>query len=194
MPSLIVASASQRRHQILSELITTAFKVVPNHAPEITYAGDPVRTTLENALRKHTACAEQYAAHYILAADTVVFFEGACIGKPASHAEAHAMLRAFSGKTQVVVTAVALSIPHGPAEIVSCCSSVTFKSLSDPAISQYLEETQPYDRAGAYDINTRGTAVVESFSGDFFNIMGLPANPVKNWLVAHQFFQSTNPQ
>ena len=64
-------------------------------------------------------------------------------------------------------------------------SAVRFRALSRADAEAYLDEARTLDRAGAYDIATLGDRVVESFSGSFTNVMGLPAERVRPWLAAH---------
>ena len=118
---LILGSASERRKHILEEL-GAAFEVLVPDTEELTYEDDPSRTVLENAILKNRRCVELLAARpaageaYVLTADTVVSFEGRCVGKPASLAEAAVFLRRFSGKPQAVFTGVALSRNGGATE------------------------------------------------------------------------------
>ena len=60
-------------------------------------------------------------------------------------------------------------------------SDVKFRELSDAAIDEYVAAVNPIDRAGAYDIDESGDLIVESYSGSYENIMGLPVEPLKEW-------------
>ena len=182
----IAATASPRRHRILADL-GVAFEVFVPDCPEIHDDADAVRTVSVNALAKHAACARIHPDAWILAADTVVAFNGRCLGKPASPRDAHAMLLAFSGATQEVFTAVAMSAPRQAAELRVAASSVTFRALDDAAVAAYLEAAQTFDRAGGYDIATHGERIIAAHSGSYTNIMGLPAETVRDWLLAHAY-------
>lgn len=185
MPApFIAATASPRRHRILAEL-GVAFEVFVPNCPEIHDDADAVRTVSANALAKHAACARLRPGAWILAADTVVAFNGRCIGKPASPQDARAMLLAFSGATQDVFTAVAMSAPGHAAELRVVASSVTFRALDAAAVAAYLEAAQTFDRAGGYDIATHGERIIASHAGSYTNIMGLPAETVRDWLLAN---------
>ncbi len=180
----LAATRSPRRHRILAEL-GVAFEVFVPDCPEIHDGADAVRTVSVNALAKHAACARVHPDAWILAADTVVAFNGRCLGKPASPQDAHAMLLACSGATQEVFTAVAMSTPGHVAELRVVASSVTFRALDDEAVADYLEAAQTFDRAGGYDIATHGEKIIAAHSGSYTNIMGLPAETVRDWLLAH---------
>ena len=60
-------------------------------------------------------------------------------------------------------------------------SDVKFRALSDAAIEEYVRRVRPLDRAGAYDIDESGDLIVESYTGSYENIMGLPLGPLREW-------------
>lgn len=178
---MILGSVSPRRAKILRAL-GCAFRVVAAEAEEKHDASDPVRTVADNALAKYRACRGRHAAEAIIAADTLVWFEGRLIGKPADLDEASELLRAFSGRVQTVFTGLALGMPGVEPEIRVEASSVLFRALTEAAISDYLERTRPLDRAGAYDIDENGDLLIAGYSGSYTNIMGLPQETVRDWL------------
>lgn len=180
---LVVASASPRRHRILRQLGLT-FDVLATDAPEIHDAADPVGTVVTNATAKHDAGRRIRADAALLAADTLVWFDGRLLGKPADMQEAAVFLRAFSGKPQTVFTAVALSLPGLPPELRVAASVVHFRPLDEKLIQAYLNAAQPLDRAGAYDIAEHGEMIIADCRGSFTNVMGLPAEVVRDWFVA----------
>lgn len=188
MPPLFLGSASPRRRKIL-EGLGAVFTVVTADTEEIHDAADPVRTVTVNALAKFEACRARVPAEGgLVTADTLVWFEGRLIGKPVDMEEAAGFLRAFSGRTQIVFTAVALGCPAaGGATVHVAASSVTFRRLDEAAIRAYLERTRPLDRAGAYDIDENGDLLIAGHCGSYTNIMGLPAEPVDDWLRLYRF-------
>ncbi len=179
----MVGSVSPRRHKLLRGL-GLAFEVLPAEAHEIHDPSDPVGTVVHNALAKHAPCRLQRPAACILTADTLVWFEGRLIGKPRDLAEAAEFLRAFSGRTQTVYTAVALSLPGHDPDIRVEASSVHFKVLDEETIQTYLARTRPLDRAGAYDIDENGDLLIRGCTGSYANVMGLPVETVADWLAA----------
>ncbi len=168
---IVLASASPRRAKIL-ESLGVDFTVVKTDAPEVSYDADPRRTVSENALAKGAAagCAN------VLSADTVVWYDNRIYGKPRSFDEAKEFLRTLSGKTHSVFTGVAF---NGEVEVVE--SKVNFRELTEADIDGYVERVKPTDRAGAYDIDESGELIIESYSGSYENIMGLPVEPLKEW-------------
>ena len=202
MKPLILASGSPRRAKILRDL-GVEFEIVKTEAPEVSIPHDPVRTVTENALAKLNAAVAQerdppeVEGRTILAADTIVWFNGNIYGKPRDLAEAKAFLRELSGQTHTVFTGVACVGPAIPANAQSpqaatvlkslapttaCARShVTFRQLSDAAIDEYVARVRPLDRAGAYDIDESGDLIVASYSGEYENIMGLPVEPLRRF-------------
>lgn len=183
---LVLGSASPRRSKILQTL-GCAFEVCAVDADEIHDSADPVHTVVTNAAEKYRACRARCPAAAIIAADTLVWFGGRLIGKPADLEEAAAFLRAFSGRSQIVYTGVALGLPGQAPDLRVEASSVRFKPLTEAVIQAYLERTRPLDRAGAYDIDENGELLIAGTSGSYTNVMGLPAAPVRDWLAAHGF-------
>lgn len=177
---LILASGSPRRAKILRER-GVEFTVVKSDAPEVSYPHDPERTVKENALAKGAAVGRARtpaAPQGILSADTIVWFDGKIYGKPRDLEEAKGYLRELSGNVHTVFTGVAYN-----GEVKVARSDVKFRKLSDAMIAEYVARVKPTDRAGAYDIDESGDLIVESYTGGYENIMGLPVEPLKEWNI-----------
>ena len=171
---LTLASGSPRRAKILSNL-GVWFAVKKSDAPEKSYPDDPERTVRENALAKGAAV----GGSMVLSADTIVWCNGKIYGKPADATEAKRFLRELSGRVHTVFTGVAFD-----GDVKTSRSDVLFRRLSDEAINKYIAKVNPLDRAGAYDIDESGDLLVESFTGSYENIMGLPVEPLREWGIA----------
>jgi septum formation protein len=109
----------------------------------------------------------------VLAADTTVTIDGIILGKPASNAEAVAMLNQLSGRSHQVMTAVAVHY-HDLALQVTQVSDVRFGQLSAASIQAYCATQEPYDKAGGYGIQGLASLFVEHIEGSHSGIMGLP--------------------
>jgi septum formation protein len=177
---LILASASARRRKILSELGVRFSVLCPPDDEES--GGPPDRTVRTNSLRKLLWCRKIRPSNRILAADTVVVFGGAAIGKPRDRSEAASWFRAFSGREQVVITGVAYLDRLGVVREDVVSSVVCFRDLSDGDIARYLDVVDPLDKAGGYDIDQSRELIVERWEGSRTNIMGLPVELVAVWL------------
>jgi septum formation protein len=180
---VVLATASARRRKILLELGVPFESAVPDVA-EVHFDDDPQGSAHENALRKLQWACERFPGRRIITADTVIDFAGQCIGKPAGMEEAARMLRAFSGRSHRVLSAVGFTAAGAPGvRVVE--SVVTFRHLGERDISEYFTHVNPLDKAGAYDIDQHGECIVASYSGSYTNIMGLPrefiAELCKQW-------------
>ena len=179
---LILASASPRRRELLRRL-DVEFTVEAADVEEISGGDDPFALPEKNALRKASAVAAAHPAHWVLGADTVIVFRGRVIGKPADLTEAAGFLREFSGETHRVVTGMALVCRRsGVCEVWREESQVRFRKLSEETIRRYLAEVHVLDKAGAYAIQEKGDRIVESFSGEVENIVGLPLKKLETLL------------
>jgi septum formation protein len=114
----------------------------------------------------------------VICADTLVILSNGYLGKPKNKTEAKLMLNQLSDSTHKVITGVSIGTPSGLIEIVDT-SKVTFKKLDDWEIDLYVENFQPFDKAGSYGIQDFiGMIGVTHIKGSFYNIMGLPIHRV----------------
>ncbi|MBA4388303.1 MAG: hypothetical protein C0404_10005 [Verrucomicrobia bacterium] len=180
--TLLLGSASERRRNILAGLLP-GFDVASPDVEEVLIEDDPAACAGRNAVSKHGWCRIRYPAHHIITADTVISFEGRCIGKPATLDQAAAFLRLFSGRKHDVLTGLALSAPEeAQPHLLVVRSGVIFKPLSDQDISAYFSRVNPLDKAGAYDIDQSTELILAGYEGSYTNIMGLPKETVTLWL------------
>jgi MAF protein len=171
---IILASASPRR---LTLLRGAGLDVVvrPVDVDEIPLKGEtPVNFAQRMAVEKAQACQRADVGDRVLAGDTVVTHSGEILGKPRSAEHAYEMLRALSGRAHDVITGWALCTADGHMESGTVISTVTFEVLDDLTIEKYVATGEPLDKAGAYGIQGYGGELVQSYTGDFSNIVGFP--------------------
>jgi septum formation protein len=114
----------------------------------------------------------------VITADTIVWHQNQCLGKPADEYEAKQMLSQLSNSTHQVITAVGF-LQKNKWESLHCISEVRFKSLSEKAITDYIATGSPMDKAGAYGIqDSFGMCHINSIKGSYTNIIGLPVAQV----------------
>lgn len=173
---IILGSNSPRRKELLSGLdIKFNVKVIPGLEENYPETLDPQEIPVFLSKQK----AEAYLSSLddtmlLITADTIVWNGNAVIGKPKNRAEAIQMLRSLSGHEHHVVTGVCLTTTKKQLTF-SVISSVRFASLNDEEIIYYVDKYKPSDKAGAYGIQEWiGYVGVESISGSFYNVMGLP--------------------
>ncbi len=175
MKKLILASASPRR-KVLLEQIGLVFEVVASDVPESFPPETPVRAQAgELAVCKAAQISDRFASGIVIGADTVVVLDGRPLGKPEDSQQAIEMLRALSGRSHEVITAVAvINAADGRIERGDECTQVFFRKLSDREIRGYIASGEPMDKAGAYGIQGKGALLVRRIEGCYSNVVGLP--------------------
>ncbi len=195
--SLVLVSASPRRRELLAQ-IGIPFVVEPVAVDEALTVGlAPIAQTIEIALRKMRAyldglaSAKQGTERWALSADTLVNLDGRLIGKPATEEEATRILTDLAGRRHLVVTGLALYNPRsGAIASGSAVTEVVFAPLSRAEIDWYVSTGEWKDVAGGYRIQGKGTVLIESFSGSYSNVMGLPTQTIYGMLRSqgHPYF------
>lgn len=175
MSRLLLASASPRRIRLLREAgfnpEVLPSQIVETRADFLT----PAEAALFNAIRKGMAIALEHPDEIVLSADTIVTLDGSVFGKPADLEEAFQMLKRLIGKTHEVITAVAvMHLNKKRTRVGTERTAVKFRSLSDAEIREYLEIAEPLDKAGAYAAQESPDRIIESVTGSFSNVVGLP--------------------
>lgn len=169
---VILASQSPRRKELMG-LLHIPFTV---RVADIDETPDPSLTPAEDVARLSRLKAEaipQTSHEIVIAADTLVVYDGRELGKPADYREAKQMLQMLSGKTHQVMTG--LTVLRGDKQIT--CTEITdvrFRKLSEKEIDDYIQTGDPMDKAGAYGIQSGAAIFVESIHGDYYNVVGLP--------------------
>ncbi len=186
---LVLASRSPRRRAMLSDAgihfeVHDYPDVDETPAAGLTAPHDVVR---ELAERKARAAALRTPHVVVLAADTLVFLDGAILGKPHDAAEARIMLRELAGREHEVATGVAVAGPDDEARIrvVSGADStrIAFRDLTDDEIAAYVASGEPLDKAGAYALQGGARRFVTSIDGAEDTVIGLPLHLVQRLLA-----------
>lgn len=174
MSKILLASASPRRQELLKQIQIT-HRVCPVDIDETPLPGEAPLAYVERlAAEKSAACVAQYGnALPVLAADTSVVLGDRIMGKPKDQADALTMLRALSGNSHQVYTAVSLRGQQRHDQAVSV-TEVTFRELTDAEIMAYWLSGEPQDKAGAYAIQGQGGIFVAAIQGSFSGVVGLP--------------------
>lgn len=174
MKPLILGSASPRRAALLRQL-ALPFTVVPSPVAEpVPATSIPADYALESAEAKARAVARSVAADaIIIAADTIVWSNGAILGKPADAAHAASMLGRLSGQVHQVYTG--LAIQSGEQLLrEAACTQVAMRPLTAADIAAYVASGEPLDKAGGYGIQGLGARFIERIAGCYYNVVGLP--------------------
>ena len=173
MSRIILASGSPRRQELL-KLVTEDFEICPVNADETIPEGMPVEMAAAFLadLKAHS-CAKLFPDRIVICCDTVVIHDDEIMGKPENREDAFCMLRKLSGEVHSVMTGVSLYY-NTQTTVFTTETRVEFYTLSDNEINAYLDTGEPFDKAGAYGIQGKGSLLVRAIEGDYFNVVGLP--------------------
>jgi len=168
---VVLASRSPQRRELLSTLHLDFSVRVPD-VPELEQ-GDPPAVALENALRKARAARAAEIPEIVIGCDTIVALDGRIYGKPANEIEAAATIRALAGRTQQVISGLAVLLGEEERTAVAV-TEVTFLPISEPALADYVRTGEWRERSGGYAIQGAGSKLVKCFVGEVENVVGLP--------------------
>ncbi len=180
---LILASASPRRSEILTEL-GFAHRLQSVEADETiklksSNLEDVLKASIQISRQKMQAFLQKYEStldldEVVLAADTIVHFEGQILGKPENQHQARQTLETLSEKTHDVVTGWVFYSAQDKKIYESCDhTQVSLKMMSVDQIKAYIAEGLCFDRAGSYGIQDESFDYIENIQGSFSNVVGL---------------------
>ncbi len=177
---IILGSQSPRRRELMAglDLPFTAITIdADEHYPAELQGGD-IPYYISRA-KAHAYEGKLKENQILITADTIVWLDGQMLGKPHDEAEAYSMLRALSGKTHQVFTAVTFVQKGKAMETVVDKTDVTFAELTDEEIRHYIQKYRPFDKAGAYGVQEWiGYIACTEMRGSYFNVMGFPVHLV----------------
>ncbi len=174
---IILASSSPRRMELMQKM-GIPFKLQPvdidESYPSHFKAADIAKYL---AQKKGNSIRSQLNQNQIaITADTIVWHNQQALNKPANYNEARKMLQLLSGRTHTVFTAIALTSPGKQVVDVDACE-VTFMPLTEQEIDYYINNHQPFDKAGSYGAQDwLGLCKIKSINGSFYTVMGLPTH------------------
>ncbi|MDP1745043.1 MAG: Maf-like protein [Bacteroidota bacterium] len=182
--NLILASKSPRRQYLMKELgldFEVNTKDVDESFPENLKAQE---IPLYLCQKKADAFDEELTDNTIvITADTIVWIDNQVLNKPENFNDAVRMLKLLSGKKHEVYTGVCLKSKH-KTKTFYALTNVYFKELSQEEIEYYINNFNPYDKAGAYGAQEWiGYIAVEKIEGSYFNVMGLPVRELYEELL-----------
>lgn len=182
MNSIVLASASPRRKQLF-EMMNIPVRIDPSDIEEIVNTEVSAEKNVR-LLAHQKACdvAKRHQNTVLVAADTIVVSKNNILGKPSNRAEASDMLRSLSGGHHWVFSGVSVLQIDAEGEIkdeltFSEKTKVTFCTLEDFEIDNYVATGSPMDKAGAYGIqDDYGSLFIKKIEGDYYNVVGFPVN------------------
>jgi len=181
----ILASASERRQELLSRIINDFEIIVSNFDEEsVNFQGDCEEFVKELALGKVNTVSENIDDQCIIVGcDTIVYHDGKILGKPKDKKDAYKMLQTLSGNCHKVYSGIVVkNTTTNEIKADFVCTDVYFSKISSSEIDKYIETNEPMDKAGAYGIQGYGGIFVEKIIGCYYNVVGLPLNRLYNML------------
>ena len=174
---IILASKSIRRKELLKK-INLDFEVIDSNFDESKVKknhNEPKKFCLKLAIKKAEIISRKFRNDLVIGADTIVYYDNQIIGKPRNKLEAIKFLQLLSNDTHQVFTAVAIlnNKNHINKNLIDK-TSVTFNKLTRKEILYYIDNFQPYDKAGAYGIQDWSSIFVKKINGCFYNVVGFP--------------------
>src|SRR5207244_4433885 len=180
--TLVLASTSPRRYQILA-LLGLPFLMVPPASREVlSGARPPAQEALHQARQKVASLVSRFPNAVILGSDTLINLDGRLIGKPSGPDDARAILQRLRGRSHDVVTAVSILYQSKTVDAVET-AKVAMRDFTDTELDAYLATGDPLDKAGAYSIQGAGRDLVAGLDGDYLAVVGLPLKAVAEGLA-----------
>ncbi len=161
--------------------------VVPGSEEPSPRAGEsPAGYALTTAALKASDVAARHPSAVVIAADTVVSLEGRILGKPRDRSDAREMLQFLGGREHQVFTGCrVVSVERGVEISLVVESRVRLRRLDEEELEAYLDTGESLDKAGAYAVQGIGAFMVESITGSYTNVIGLPLAELVNEMRAH---------
>lgn len=178
---LILASGSPRRRELL-DLMGLTYTVGTPDVDE-SFSGRPSETVMEISRRKAAAVAARHSDSVIIAADTLVFADGA-LGKPHTPERAKEMLRSLAGNWHHVYTGITVINTRSGRVLRNVDKTrVHLVPMTEQEIDAYVATGEPLDKAGAYGIQGMGGMFVDRIDGSYSNVVGLPMSMLRIMLA-----------
>lgn len=191
MDKIILASSSPRRKELL-EMLNIPFTIIKTDIDES--IGDEVSPydmvkiistrkamsvveKLKSELNISNDSSDEEDTTVVISADTIVCCKGIVLGKPKNSEDAYKMLKYLQGKHHSVYTGMTVAFKNKDGITIKNIvdnTIVFMRALTDDEIWAYIKTNEPFDKAGAYGIQEKGSLLVEKIEGDYFTIVGLP--------------------
>lgn len=179
---IILASGSPRRKELLSQIVKD-YEIIKSDFDEAELKArekNPEKLVKELSEKKAenvlNSVRENYENFTIIAADTIVYFDGNTLGKPKDEKDAFNMLQKLQGKDNYIYTGMTVIINKDNKLLVQTIVdkiTVTMKNLTDKEIMDYIDTKDPLDKAGSYAIQGIGSKNIEKYKGNYNAGIGL---------------------
>lgn len=185
-PTLILASASPRRRELLARLGVEPARVAPADIDETPHEGERPRDYAIRMAREKAEAAASAEGH-VLAGDTVVAVGRRILPKAENEKTARHCLELMSGRRHRVLSAIALRAPDGTLRERLSETIVIFKRLSREEVDAYLASGEWHGKAGGYAIQGAAEGLIKRIDGSHSGVVGLPLYETRAMLKAAGF-------
>ncbi len=180
---LILASASPRRLDLLSQIGVVPSSVVPADIDETPSSREAPRALAQRlAIDKAEAVAVDWPNAFVLAADTVVAMGHRCLGKPRTAEDARRYLEMLSGRRHRVYGGICVVSPTQQRVSVVVTTTVRFRRLAGHDVDAYIDSGEWSGKAGGYAIQGRAASFIPWVNGSYTNVVGLSLPETLNLL------------
>jgi septum formation protein len=177
MPTIILASGSPRRKELLEKLQIPFVVEVSNYEEDNNLKLKPLELAKTLSSGKAETVAQKHKGEdvVIIGADTFIVLDNKILGKPHTPEKAKEMIKEMSGRDHSVITGFTIIDAKSGKKVSKAVESkVYFRKLTDEEIDAYVRTGESLDKAGAYAIQEAGSILIEKTEGDYTNIVGLP--------------------
>ena len=179
MKKLVLASASPRRKELLEQVGLT-FRTAKSNVDEVFNPRLSPKGQAESlSQQKAQVVAQRFTDAIVIAADTIVSLGNEQFEKGENPENSTRLLQKLQGKTHIVTTGFTIiDTATNKSVTKSVETKVTLKKMSKKEIEWYVRTKEPFDKAGAYGAQGKGSLFIERIEGDYFNVVGLPISAV----------------
>lgn len=189
MDSLILASRSPRRREILNQLKIPYIVHEVDVNEGITSKRFIIPSIIEVSRRKAAEAAGYYKNGLVLGVDTIVYFQNRVLGKPSNAEQAYRYIRQLSGNKHTVISGITIfNSANSESRSLVALTDVYFFRLEEREIWYYIDQNEWVDKAGGYAIQGLGAAFIKKIVGSFHNVMGLPVGELISLLKKFKYF------
>lgn len=186
MNKLILATTSPRRKELFEKFNIDYIAVDSKVEERLNTRDTPLSYTMGLAFSKAYSVAKSYKDDIVIGTDTIVVYKDEILNKPKDEEDAFRMLKILSGKEHKVISGISIIKLATNIKIIDYdITNVRFRDLDTKAIERYIKTKEPLDKSGAYGIQGFGGLLVESISGSYYNVIGLPLVKLDELLIRY---------
>lgn len=183
---VILASESPRRRELL-EMMGLKFEIKPSKCDETFEEGLTIEEQSKRLafIKAKTVFDETSGDRVVIGSDTMVLKGDKIYGKPHSKEQAFEMLQDLNNDKHKVITSICVvSEKSGEykEQVDYDIAEVYFKKMTDREIEGWIEKDKPYDKAGAYAVQSAFGVYVDKIIGNYFTVVGLPIHKLNDML------------